>query len=439
LSVLVEAITVIFKNSKIEERIQGGVETIRLDPPNSTFRTDGLLCAVGFMDPGATEQFVKTLSAAGLVFIEDGQARDIAVLDQHRGLTSPCDWVEFTKLEDGTSCCWLAGHPMGELATYENWTPHTDLTFNEKKAVDSLKFIREENSLDVYLDLETGKEIFHPHSDTNLLHREENALTFKTMVKNVYEMLIADGWYSIVVKTKATDPFHLVMRYRNQLCVVFVEVDWQGRKLTPFTAERKDRFLQKAEEFTATPLVSSFKVTGELPDGARSVQDTERSNCFGFTSNNAAVFQNLNTGKEWSAEECDFDEEIVLSKWEIHDFGIDIVKRSLEEEGHQIEYFDSSLDAAPHIVAVINGIKTNILVDTASYPKRTISFDQDLCRNLMDFSAKNGCDFKTASVYIASPDDPFDPENQLVVPVYRGQQARIRYEGLETPPLVKNG
>jgi hypothetical protein len=57
----------------------------------------------------------------------------------------------------------------------------------------------------------------------------------------------------------------------------------------------------------------------------------------------------------------------------------------------------------------------------------------------MDFSAKNGCDFKTASVYIASPDDPFDPENQLAVPVYRGQQARIRYEGLEAPPIVENG
>ncbi len=439
MSVLVEAITVVFRNSSIERNVQGGIETVQKNPPNSTYRTDGLLSAVSFMDPEATEQFVKSLSDVRLVFMENGTAKDIAVLDQHRGITSPCDWIEFYKNDDGVSGCYLIGHPVGDFAVYDNWNSENNLIFNDDDAADTLRFIREENGLDVYLNIETGKDVFRPHSDVNLIQKSRNQLAFTTMVKRSYDLLLADGWQSLIVKTNADNLFHLAMRLRNQLCIVFVEVEWIGALLSPFTDKRKEAFRVHANAIKAIPLFASFRVSGLLPDNVNSVADAIQSNCFEMESINNYVFEDLNTGFEWTPENCNFDEDIELSRWEVHDFGIQIVRQSLEQDGHEIEGYDSDLDASPHIVAIIDGKRTNIIVDTACYPKRTISFDQDLCKSVLEFSAQHGCDFKTAAVHIASPDDPFDPAYPLAIPIYRGQQARARFDGLEDPQFNHDG
>ena len=165
MSILVEAITVVFMNATADRHIQGGVDTVKINAPNSTFRTDGLISAISFMDPESTGHFVDTLLNIGMEFVEDGVAQDIVVLDQHRGPTAQCDWIGFNQNADGNSIAWLVGHPQGDMAVYDNWPPNNDLMFREGQVGETMKFLREEDGLDIYLDLETGQECFRPQTD----------------------------------------------------------------------------------------------------------------------------------------------------------------------------------------------------------------------------------------------------------------------------------
>ena len=165
MSILVEAITVVFMNAIADKHIQGGVDAVKINAPNSTFRTDGLISAISFMDPESTGHFVDTLLNIGMEFVEDGVAQDIVVLDQHRGPTAQCDWIGFNQNADGNSIAWLVGHPQGDMAVYDNWPPNNDLMFREGQVGETMKFLREEDGLDIYLDLETGQECFRPQTD----------------------------------------------------------------------------------------------------------------------------------------------------------------------------------------------------------------------------------------------------------------------------------
>jgi hypothetical protein len=155
-SILVEVITVVFMNATADRLIQGGVDAVQTNAPNSTFRTDGLISAISFMDPESTGHFVETLLNVGMEFVEDGIAKDIVVLDQYRGATAQCDWIGFNQIADGNSIAWLVGHPQGDMAVYDNWTPNNDFMFRDGQVGETMKFLREENGLDVYLDLETN-------------------------------------------------------------------------------------------------------------------------------------------------------------------------------------------------------------------------------------------------------------------------------------------
>ena len=50
------------------------------------------------------------------------------------------------------------------MAVYDNWQPNNYLSFREGHIEETMKFLREENGLDVYLDLETSQECFRPQS-----------------------------------------------------------------------------------------------------------------------------------------------------------------------------------------------------------------------------------------------------------------------------------
>jgi hypothetical protein len=68
------------------------------------------------MDPNATGRFVEDLKAGGLDFIRSEKCVDVVVIDQLRGPTKPCDWVEFARIRygdsgDKVSVAWLFEGP----------------------------------------------------------------------------------------------------------------------------------------------------------------------------------------------------------------------------------------------------------------------------------------------------------------------------------------
>lgn len=181
MAVLVEAISVIVRRDAINARFSGGWSEFLNCVPNSTLCADENLARVGFMTSPDVEAFLSRLENGGLTFLRDGQAVDIAVVDQIRGLTMPTDWLEFAHLplsEGGkkVAACWLfegprVGYgthmPAGgmTLATPDGWIYGDSLTANSKfvddiETQENLKFLRYEEGEDVYLDLSTGKEVY---------------------------------------------------------------------------------------------------------------------------------------------------------------------------------------------------------------------------------------------------------------------------------------
>jgi hypothetical protein len=132
MAVLCEGISVIVRRDSIDSRFNGGWAAFEELVPNATLCTDGELARVGFMDPDSVQDFVSELEIGGLVFdaeelrnaaelfgvAEDGLGddlarEDIAVVDQLRGPTRPCNWLEFGRFpvgenpDDKVSMCWL--------------------------------------------------------------------------------------------------------------------------------------------------------------------------------------------------------------------------------------------------------------------------------------------------------------------------------------------
>jgi hypothetical protein len=184
MAVLVEAISVVVRRDSIDRSFVGGWDAFAACVPNATLCTDSQLARVGFMDPKAVGNFVEGLQAAGLVFLQSGKCTDIVVVDQQRGPTMPCEWLEFAHIPFGKSggkvaACWLFEGPrlaVGihlpasiELATPNGWT--FDGSISERfsfvpneDVVEHLKYLRTESGLNVFRDTSTGREVFKPSS-----------------------------------------------------------------------------------------------------------------------------------------------------------------------------------------------------------------------------------------------------------------------------------
>ena len=180
MAVLVEAISVIVRRDAIESKYLGGWDAFEKDSPNATLCADEHLARVGFMTPVDVESFIKYLVSYGLVFLDSGKAKDIVVADQQSGITTECDWLKFGKLGFGSSgkvsACWLfdgpriaAGihlsSPSMQIATPHGWVFEGSLsqtfTFSPTEHVDrSLKFLRHQDGLDIYLNTVTENEVF---------------------------------------------------------------------------------------------------------------------------------------------------------------------------------------------------------------------------------------------------------------------------------------
>jgi len=174
MAVLIEAISVVVRRTAIEATYPGNWESFRLRAPNATLCADDNLARVGFMQPSDAESFVNELAQHGLIYLENGAAKDLVVIDQQRGPAVPCSWIEFGRVELAPSqqvaACRATDDTKDVLATPDSWKYEGSLsqtfgfvpTGEEKK---SLRFLRHESGIDVYLNEATGKEVFVGRTD----------------------------------------------------------------------------------------------------------------------------------------------------------------------------------------------------------------------------------------------------------------------------------
>ena len=187
MAVLIEAISVVVRRDAVVRSFRGGWEAFRVIIPNNTFCADAEISRIGFMEPNAARNFIERLEFGGLTFVEDGEAKDLAVVDQQRGPTVDCRWLEFSRFSMGNSgyalACWMWDKPRKgygvhtsgkriDLHTPPGWRYEGSLSQNftfvpSEERNERLKFLRREGNLDVFQDNQTGEILFLPRDEPN--------------------------------------------------------------------------------------------------------------------------------------------------------------------------------------------------------------------------------------------------------------------------------
>ncbi|PPR66319.1 MAG: hypothetical protein CFH08_00033 [Alphaproteobacteria bacterium MarineAlpha3_Bin7] len=120
MAVIAEGISVVIKKRAIRENLLQGWREFNYMVPNQTLCHDSNIARVGFLSPREVGHFIDRLERKGLIFVKNTKAIDIAVVDQQKGPTTSCRWLDFGhfpyRKKDGTigeiSACWFREHGL---------------------------------------------------------------------------------------------------------------------------------------------------------------------------------------------------------------------------------------------------------------------------------------------------------------------------------------
>lgn len=118
------------------------------------------------------------------------------------------------------------------------------------------------------------------------------------------------------------------------------------------------------------------------------------------------------------------DEKIEMTRWEIHDMAVQVVRQDLERRGYQLMSWQSNPDVDPSLWFVGDtGGPEWVVVRAVVHPRQTAT----LPKNLADIAANVSRESSTghfAPVSISSDSDPS-------FPLWRGYGMYVGYEGLK--------
>jgi len=173
MSVLLEAFSVLVRFTSVVGKYEGGCEQFIRDVPNSTVCGDGEILRVGFMILTDLTGYIDLLKRRGLTHLDsNGQAVDVVVVDARSGPREPCNWLQFGSADlqktgseglEKASIIWarLKGGQSERIMFPRGWQGPGKVQFVDAATGDRrLRFMRSEGNVDVFEDLETGKEVY---------------------------------------------------------------------------------------------------------------------------------------------------------------------------------------------------------------------------------------------------------------------------------------
>lgn len=167
MAVLVEALSVVVRVNRIRSKFAGGLEAFKKSIPNGTFCMDSRLARVGFMNPVDVENYVAYLERNGLTFISNGKAKDIVVIDQFKGPTVACDWIELVTIKCEDKECRICRSKIEPNDTLSFSAPagwkfgEAKILYMENEEVKNrMVYLGKEGSVECYFDLYTAKDLY---------------------------------------------------------------------------------------------------------------------------------------------------------------------------------------------------------------------------------------------------------------------------------------
>jgi len=186
MAVLIEANSVVIRADRLLSVI-GSWEAFKQQIPNRTLCADGELVRVGFMLSEDAQAYVRHLESLGLRYLENGGARDLVVVEQLNGPTSPCDWIEFMRgglggnSEKRVAACRLVGGRAVGISLPEGWRFEDSLSnrcgrIPTDRLDERLAFLEHIQGKDMYWDKIDSKKVYIGRAQSRLDEEQLGAL-----------------------------------------------------------------------------------------------------------------------------------------------------------------------------------------------------------------------------------------------------------------------
>lgn len=123
------------------------------------------------------------------------------------------------------------------------------------------------------------------------------------------------------------------------------------------------------------------------------------------------------------------DEKIEVTRWELHDFAVQVVRHHLEKDGYELMSWQGNPDVDPAIWFVGDSKQPEwVVIRATRYPDLTVSRPSNWQ------SIAEGCSRLSpighfACVSFASDENAFESDEKEVAPIYRGYGTSVKYDG----------
>jgi hypothetical protein len=125
------------------------------------------------------------------------------------------------------------------------------------------------------------------------------------------------------------------------------------------------------------------------------------------------------------------DQNIEMTPWEIQDMAVQVVRDYLAQQGFKLMAWqgDPMVDPSIWFLGKSKGLEW-VLVRSAKHPAKSAERPKDW-QKLETGLAKTGTVGHFASVGLVSVDQPFETNDEVPVPLFRGHGMHVRFTGLE--------
>jgi tetratricopeptide (TPR) repeat protein len=199
-AVVLDGWSVVARRSVVEAKLAGGLVGWFEVAPNRMACADRDLCLVQFMASEDASAFVMKLDELGLAGERDGAYRDVALVGKDGAWTHACSWLRIGRYA-GINAVWIDGADPEPLVVPVKWQPNSIINLSNDEAAKRLKFLRRERGLEVWLDTETGKEMYRGRTGPSHAMEPEIEARFQAVAEAIKPLLTFDapprqlGWF----------------------------------------------------------------------------------------------------------------------------------------------------------------------------------------------------------------------------------------------------
>jgi hypothetical protein len=125
------------------------------------------------------------------------------------------------------------------------------------------------------------------------------------------------------------------------------------------------------------------------------------------------------------------DEKIEMTRWELFDMAVQVVRNHIEKEGFKLMSWQSNPDVDPSLWFVgKSGGPEWVVVRPATFPDKKAEKPENWS-SIADRCAHMSKVEHFASVGLVSPDQNLDSESESPIPLWRGHKMHVYFDGLE--------